>query len=144
MSNRLQAGFSIYGEHSYNRDMLMSSYSFPTPKMKEIKETVPYMSGSYDFSFLYGKPSYEDRQISFEMIVFCNDYQDRSVIITDIKKWLYGKPMSQLRCDVYENLEYYVKCVDIEPEILSYGINFKIVFEGHPFARNVIDNSEVI
>lgn len=51
MSNRLQAGFSIYGEHSHSRDMLMSSYSFPTPKMKEIKETVPYMSGSYDFSF---------------------------------------------------------------------------------------------
>lgn len=78
------------------------------------------------------------------MIVFCNDYQDRSVIITDIKKWLYGKPISQLRCDVYENLEYYVKCIDIEAEILSYGINFKIVFEGHPYARNVIDNSEVI
>lgn len=144
MANRLNAGFSIYGKHSHSLGMLMSDYEFPTPKIREVKETIPFMDGSYDFSFLYGKPKFEDRQISFEMTVFSNNYQDRSVIITDVKKWLYGKPISPLRCDVYENLEFYVKCVGFEADIKSFGIFFKLTFEGEPYARSVIDNSEVI
>lgn len=77
MSNRLKAGFSIHGQSSLDFNLLLTNYSFPTPELREIRETIPFMDGSYDFSFLYGNQNYDDRTVTFELIAFESDFQKK-------------------------------------------------------------------
>lgn len=51
MVDRLKAGFTIYDKHSNELSLEVYDYTFPTPQMREIKETIPFMDGEYDFSF---------------------------------------------------------------------------------------------
>lgn len=144
MADRLQAGFTFYDDHTSAWDMEIVEYDFPTPKQKEIKDTVAYRDGAYDFSFLYGEPAYEERTITFDGRIYCNDYQERSNIITDIKAWLLNKPMAKLTSEMYPNLEFMMKCIDIEHTIKSYCVEFKITFVGEPKATNIITLEKVL
>lgn len=144
MADRLNAGFTFYDEHSSLWDMEIFDYDFPTPEIREIKEPVPFMDGSYDFTFMYGEPTYDDRTITFDARIYCNNYQERSVILTDIKKWLLGKPISTLTTEFYENLEFQMKCTKIEHTVKSIGLELKITFVGKPKALDIITNEWVI
>lgn len=50
------------GKHSY-RDfgLYVSSPSGDIPKIKDVKVSVPYMNGDYDFTFVNGKPAYSSK-----------------------------------------------------------------------------------
>lgn len=59
-------GFKADGKHT-SRDfgMCIASRDTGTPVKKAITATVPYMSGFYDFSALYGSPAYESREVTY-------------------------------------------------------------------------------
>ncbi|WP_414049770.1 hypothetical protein [Macrococcus animalis] len=144
MADRLRAGFTFYDDHTSAWDIEIFDYDFPTPKLKEIKDTVAYRDGAYDFSFLYGEPAYEERTITFDGRIYCNDFQERGVIITDLKKWLLNKPASILTTEIYPNLEYFMKCIELDYSIKSYCIEFKVTFVGEPKATNIITLEKVL
>lgn len=144
MADRLQAGFTFYDDHTSAIGMEIFDYDFPTPKQKEIKDTVAYRDGAYDFSFLYGEPAYEERTITFDGRIYCSDYQERSNIITEVKSWLLSKPKALLTTEMYPNLEFMMKCVDVEASVKSFCIEFKITFVGDPRATNVITLEKVL
>lgn len=59
-------GISANGKHSVRDFDCPYAYSqIGQPKKKIVRETVPYMSGYYDFSKLYGDAAYESREINY-------------------------------------------------------------------------------
>ena len=53
-------------KHSYNDfGLKILSRELNPPSKKKIKETLPFMNGSYDFSLLCGENVYEERTIKY-------------------------------------------------------------------------------
>lgn len=145
MSDRITAGFNIYGDSSSSYGLLMLDYEFPTPEIIENEESVPYRSGSYDFTFINdGIPTYADRTVTFVMKAFENNYQERSRYLQELKKWLLYKPKSKFRSEVYEDYIFNLKCTGITYEIKSYGMDITITFKGDPYITHVNTNERVI
>ena len=54
------------GKASYDDlGLYINSRNIPIPSIKEIYETVPFLNGSYNFTYINGEPAYEDRIISY-------------------------------------------------------------------------------
>lgn len=77
LAGNLQNGIRINGKHSY-RDfgLFVSKKVIEMPSVKRIRETVPYMNGSHDFSKLNGELAYEDRIISYTFDITGNDAEE--------------------------------------------------------------------
>ena len=84
LAGNLQNGISINGKHSY-RDfgLFVSKKVVEMPSVKRIRETVPYMNGSHDFSKLNGELTYEDRIISYTFDITGNDAEEMNAINDD-------------------------------------------------------------
>lgn len=145
MADRMTAGFNIYGDSSDAWGMFMLDHDFPTPKEREILETVPYRSGSYDFSMLNGKPTYEDREFSFVMLYDEADWQERSNYKAEVNQWLKGRMPSVMTTELYENYQFNnVKCVDTQFENLGYGWKITLQFRAHPEVTNILTGERVV
>ena len=64
-------GVEVAGKHSYYSDLLqcVSTRDTGAPEKKLSTKTVPYMSGFYDFSKVYGAIAYESRELSYSFDV---------------------------------------------------------------------------
>ncbi|PKE64210.1 hypothetical protein [Macrococcoides caseolyticum] len=144
MADRLSASFNIYNDNSYLNGLEIYDYQFPIPELKEIRESVPFMDGDYDFTLMYGAPVYHNRTIIINARTYINNYKEKVNYLTMLSRWLIGKPIDTFKCDFAENLEYYMKCILIEPKFTAIGIDFRIVFEGKPRCKNLITNEMVI
>ena len=59
-------GITAGGKHSYNNfDLFISDRTINNPKKGAVRETVPFMTGSYDFSMINGAVPWEDREIEY-------------------------------------------------------------------------------
>ena len=68
-------------KHSYyDFGLKIISREFNPPSKKKVKETLPYMNGSYDFSSLYGDNVYEERTVKY---VFDFRYKNKIDFIND-------------------------------------------------------------
>lgn len=81
-------GININGIHS-RKDMgfCISTRSTGVPEKKTSTQTVPYMSGFYDFSAIYGAVAFEQREItySFGIIGSASEVQEQKTRLLD---WL--------------------------------------------------------
>ena len=59
-------GFKTHGKHSYfDMGCCIAARDTGTPEKKSVTATVPYMSGYYDLSKLYGAIAFEARQLTY-------------------------------------------------------------------------------
>ena len=88
-------------KHSYDDfGLKIISREFNSPSKKKVKETLPYMNGSYDFSSLYGDNIYEERTIKYVFdFRYKNkiDFINKKIAITD---WL----LNSSKEPVYDDL----------------------------------------
>lgn len=136
MADRINASFEIYGESSNGKGLTIVDYSFPIPEVKVIHESVPFRDDFHDFTFINGKPYYEPRKITITARYDQNDWQERGNDITELTEWLYGKPISEFTCDMYDNYLFYMKCDGITATVKSYCIEYEISFTGQPYKVN--------
>ncbi|TDM24309.1 hypothetical protein [Macrococcoides canis] len=144
MVDRLKAGFTIYDKHSSELSLEVYDYTFPTPQMREIKETIPFMDGEYDFSFLYGEPTYNERIITMDSRCYINDYEKRTKHINYLKEWLIGKPKNKFISEFYPGLEFNMRCSSFEFDITPYGFDLKLIFTGDSKAKMSLTGKLVI
>ena len=76
------------------------------PSVKRIRETVPYMNGSYDFSKLNGELTYEDRIISYTFDITGNDAEEMNAKKHDVSAWLCAVHEEDIQDDDYPNLHF--------------------------------------
>ena len=69
-------GFKTHGKHSYfDMGCCIAARDTGTPEKKSVTATVPYMSGFYDLSKLYGAIAFEARQLMYRF-EFVEDSRD--------------------------------------------------------------------
>ena len=55
-------GIRANGKHSYmDFDLFLRSRQIGVPEKKSVRQSVPYMSGFYDFSAINGEPAWGER-----------------------------------------------------------------------------------
>lgn len=143
MVNRIDASFEIYGESSIGKGLVIVDYQFPIPDIRETHETVPFRDNFHDFTFINGKAYYNDRKITITARYDQNDWQQRGDDITELTAWLYGKPISEFTCDIYDNYIFRMKCNGINATVKSYCIEYEISFIGQPYKENK-NNGELV
>lgn len=71
-------------------DLYIASKDIPVPKRKQITETVPYMSGLWDFSYLDGVDQYEAITLKYSFDVIADNKRDLNAQKHELLEWVHG------------------------------------------------------
>ena len=119
-------------KHSYNDfGLKILSRELNPPSKKKIKETLPFMNGSYDFSLLCGENVYEERTIKyvFDMFVInqCTNIQIDGIILNEKD----GK--SNIEIDITSDAIEKFDSSQIMEKIAPHILNYDEVYNGVKF-----------
>ena len=123
------------GKSSYKDLGVIVTYFKPQPpEPKIIKQDVPFMHGSYDFSKLYGEVFYNERIINCKVKFKVRDERILLGKYSEVMEWLLGSNNSKL---IYtgEPHMYYIASVTKAPtwdNFLKIG-SLDIEFTAYPF-----------
>jgi predicted phage tail component-like protein len=135
-------GFTFNGKHNSEMGVFMHSKSIQPPSKKKIKESVPFMNGSYDFSTIgsNGEVVYDEREINIE-IGFDNNNKERlSMNYSKILEWIIN--VNGKHKLIFDDSKDYYYMVEVEEsstfeEVMNFG-KLIIKFIAEPF-KNGID-----
>ncbi|CEN23111.1 Phage-related protein [[Clostridium] sordellii] len=123
-------------KHSFEDfDLYIEHFKINSPTPKIIKETIPFRSGSFDFSSIFndGERQYSDRTIE---ITFFYQKRDSKVLYNwfdEIQMWLLNVVESEL---IIENIRGYFKARVASTTDLNFlrrTGKFKVIFDCAPF-----------
>lgn len=133
---QITEGF-IFGDYdSRENNMFLISRDAPTPSEKEITESVPYMQGVYDFSILNGDRFFDNREITYQLILFDKDYSSRKDAEHDLKRELMALGTQNL-FDTHDFLYKWIgkcKSVTVEDDAEKNMLTATVIFDCYPFA----------
>ena len=82
-------GFKVSGKHNFwDFASCIASSDSGKPEKKFVTATVPYMSGFYDLSKIYGAIAYESRDVSYTFEILGDDMDDLQRQKTNLLDWL--------------------------------------------------------
>ncbi len=82
-------GISAGGQHSFTDfGLFINSRNIGLPEKKEIRETVPYMNGFFDFSALSGEVAFGEREISYVFDVAEATIVEMQEVKDNVLHWL--------------------------------------------------------
>lgn len=135
-TTKISEGFQFGDFSSITEGWYMVTVTKDTPAEKEILGSVPYQQGVYDFSMLGDQRYFDNRQISYDVIIPNQDYTSRKFLEQDIKRRLMKYGVSRL--DDTHDADYYwlgkcksVKVTDTAP---TNKLTATIIFDCYPFA----------
>lgn len=129
-------GINFNGKHTYrNFDLiLLDSREIETPSKIKVKESVPFMSGSYDFSNLYGGNCFTERKLQYEFLVKATTRQQLELKRMNVENWLMGTNTKTMLID--DNLQGYYYMAEVESvdftDLITNG-KLKVEFMAYPF-----------
>lgn len=133
-------------KHSYNDfGLKILRREFNPPSKKKIKEILPFMNGSYDFSLLYGEDVYEERSIKY---VFDFRYKDKIDFFnkkTAITDWLLNSSKEPLHDDLIPGYYFIAECED--SIVFSEGYidcEVTVTFKAYPFKVSILQDGHDI
>lgn len=129
-------GFQYNGKHLSEFGCFISERYMPAPEKKQVLGTVPYMSGSYDFSALYGGPSFEDRTITYKVIAFGDDATSLAAKKQDLVNWLMPCHRGALIDDALPDWYFTAECLYIDEADKSVISEIEIEFIAYPYKRS--------
>lgn len=141
-------GFTYNSKHSYNDiGLIMDSKQISPPGKIKIKDTVPFMSGTYDFSTIgtNGEPVYGEREIKVILGLPTRSKEKLHVFYSQILEWLQDTGRQQLIfddiCDYYFMAE--VESASSFEEMLKFG-KLTVNFTCQPFKIGVnLEGSDI-
>ena len=123
-------------KNSYNDFGLkrFNSKEHKAPVKNKIYESIPFMNGSYDFSNIYGSPSYSDRELNYSFLIEIENEEVMNYKKIAIENWLLGTNSKSILID--EDLKgyyYMAECIDVNfDNYYSFGL-IDITFTAYPF-----------
>lgn len=88
-------------------DIYVAAKEIPAPMRKEAIETVPLMSGEWDFSYHDGIDEYETLIIKYDFDVIADSKQELNRLKTELIKWLHSRGDQKLYDSDISLNEYY-------------------------------------
>lgn len=132
------------GKSSYkDLGVIVTDFKPQPPEPKIIKQDVPFMNGSYDFSKLYGEVFYNERVISCKIQFKVRDKRLLYGKYSEVIEWLLGNNNSKL---IYtgDSCMYYIASVTKAPtwdkflkvgsldfEFIAYPFKISTLQDGH-------------
>lgn len=85
----MTGGFSAHGKHSVTDfGACYASRNTGVPSKKSVTATVPYMSGFYDLSDLYGGVAYENREVTYSFDLLEDTPEELQAAKSELLAWL--------------------------------------------------------
>lgn len=130
-------GITWKGKHSLaDFDATMISRDTNPPQKDRITDRPPYSSVTYDFTELFGEPSYPERTLQYQFMIsdergIC--YLKKRVNL--FRKWLYGETgKSALYDDREDNYHFNAVCTGFSEKYTSGVIaEITVIFQADPF-----------
>ena len=85
---------------------VVSKRNIAAPTKKNITETVPYMSGFYDFSDIYDGPHYQQRAVEYMFTICSSTSEDMADRAVKVEAWAYGISNDELYDDLYQDWHF--------------------------------------
>ena len=133
-------GFSSNGKHNHDVGVVMNSKTIQSPSKKKIKQSVPFMNGSYDFSTIAtnGEITYDDRQIKVKLGLPARSKEHLEVMYSNTLEWLEDTGKTQL---IFDDMPDYYFMAEVEEsssldETMSYG-ELEVTFVADPLKTSV-------
>lgn len=130
-------GFTFNDKHNYKDYVLiMESKQILPPEKQKIKINVPFMSGTYDFSFIGsgGEPIFGERQIKVVLGLATSSKEKLHVLYSQILEWLQNTGRQKLIFD--DICDYYFEAEVENPpsfeEMAKFG-KVVVTFIAQPF-----------
>lgn len=139
-------GITKGNKHSYDDfGLRMISRELNPPSKNKIKETVPFLNGSYDFSSLYGENTYGERKIKY---VFDFRYTNKLDFIskqTAISEWFNNGFKEPLYDDLIPGYYFLAECEDsIEFSEGHVECGVTVTFNAYPFKISTLQDGHDI
>lgn len=131
----MRYGIRFNNLHSYDDlDLLVLEKNITTPTKAKVKESVPFMNGTYDFSNLYGGNCFSERTLEFTFKVKHNNRIGLEFMRTKIENWLMGtNTQVKLIEDDLPGYYYLAECEAIDFEDFNRFGKLKATFAAYPF-----------
>jgi predicted phage tail component-like protein len=134
-------GFTFNDKHNY-KDMgvVMESRSIQSPSKKKIKDSVPFMNGSYDFSTVgtNGEIVYNEREITVVIAMPEVSKEMLQIVYSRILEWIADSGKCKL---VFDDIIDYYFMAEVEDtssfeEVMAFG-KLTVKFTADPFKTSV-------
>lgn len=133
-------GFTFNGKHNKDFSVVMHNKSIQPPPKKKIKESVPFMNGSYDFSTIgnNGEIIYDERSITVVIGIPATSKDELFRYYSKVLEWLVDVGQSKLIFDDHNMFYYVAEVVEVSTfeEVMNFG-RLTIKFTAEPFKASI-------
>lgn len=133
-------GLKFNDKHNNDIGVVMNSKSIQSPPKKKIKESVPFMNGSYDFSTIAsnGEIVYSERQITVVFGLPTDNKEMLQVLYSKAISWLVDVGKKKLIFDVMPDYYFMAEVEDVTSfeELMSFG-TLTVTFVAEPFKHSL-------
>ena len=133
-------GCTFNNKHNNDIGLVMHSKSIESPSKKKIKETVPFMNGSYDFSTIgsNGEITYSERKITVIFGLPAETKEKLQILYSRALEWLVDVGKSKLVFDVMEDYYFMAEVEETSSfeETREFGL-LTVTFVAEPFKYSV-------
>lgn len=143
---KITEGFSFGSFDSVNNGYYLIERSAPTPDEKEITETIPYSQGALDFSVINNERFFSNREVTYKIEAFDNQYSDRKLFENELKHQLMPLGITAIHDTHDHGLHWLGKCksIEVEDDEEHQTLIATIVFDCYPFAiGDLLEGSDI-
>lgn len=127
-------GIKKGNKHSYKDfGVTIKSKSIGSPKKNKIKETVPFMNGSYDFSSLYGGQTYGERSLQYVFNIIGQTKSHMNMKKINLLNWLHKGIKEPLYDDAIPGYYFLAECEDDDFKENGNTGELTVTFTAYPF-----------
>lgn len=133
-------GFTFNGKHNNDLGVVMEKKVIQFPSKKKIKESVPFMQGSYDFSTIgsNGEIVFEEREITITLGLPGTTKEQLQVLYSNVLEWIVDAGKQRL---VFDAIKDYYFLAEVESnstleETMEYG-QLELTFTADPFKKSI-------
>ncbi|GHU53493.1 hypothetical protein FACS1894132_05780 [Clostridia bacterium] len=145
-------GIIIADKHSfYDFGAVLAARTVSYPQQIKITERVPYSNTVYDFSYLYGNKTFEERSLTYELIISEPTIPKRIKLnyrVQEIVNWLYSGKGKKKLIDTYTpEYHFMAEITDVTVEYSVGTAHIVSTWSAYPYRipnENTIGLSEVL
>ena len=127
-------GITFNNIHSIKTfDLYVNKLDISPPSKIKVYESVPFMNGSYDFSYIYGDNSFGDRTLKYSFELIEDSKINLNIAKIKVENWLLACGQCKLFDDAIPGYYFLAECTDIsESDDGEYSI-IEVNFTAYPF-----------
>lgn len=134
-------GITFNNIHSIKTfDLYVNKLDISPPSKIKVYESVPFMNGSYDFSYIYGDNSFGDRTLKYSFELIEDSKINLNIAKIKVENWLLACGQCKLFDDAIPGYYFLAECTDIsESDDGEYSL-IEVTFTAYPF--KICDHNE--